>query len=104
MTAEFITALAALVAIAISFRSSSFTELRGLFDALKKDFEEYKKEASTKEKEYELKIERLERQIDNYERWITKAIDQIRKAGLTPPTLERNFDGLSPALDNSIDR
>jgi peptidoglycan hydrolase CwlO-like protein len=89
MTAEFITALAALIAIAISFRSASFTELRGLFETLKGDFEKYKKEASDKEKEYEAKIESLERQIDNYERWITAAIDEIRKLGGTPPPMER---------------
>jgi uncharacterized protein Yka (UPF0111/DUF47 family) len=91
MTAEFITALAALVAIAISFRSASFTELRSLFETLKKDFEEYKKEASTKEKEYEMKIERLERQIDNYERWITAAMEHFRKAGIIPPPLMDNY-------------
>jgi len=87
MSAEFITALAALIAIAISFRSASFTELRTLFEELKKDFDSYKKEASAKEKEYELKIEKLERQIDNYERWITAAIEHFRQAGLTPPPL-----------------
>jgi uncharacterized protein Yka (UPF0111/DUF47 family) len=92
MTAEFITALAALIAIAISFRSSSFTELRSMLDVLKKDFEDYKKEASAKEKEYEMKIERLERQIDNYERWITSAIDLFRKSGINPPPLTENYD------------
>lgn len=93
MTAEFITALAALIAIAISFRSASFTELRSLFDALKRDFEEYKKEVSSKEKEYEMKIERLERQIDNYERWITAALDKLIKAGIVPPPLaEAGYD------------
>ena len=39
MSAEFITALAALIAIAISFRSASFTELRTLFEEHKKDFD-----------------------------------------------------------------
>lgn len=93
MTAEFITALAALVAIAISFRSSSFTELRGLFDALKKDFEDYKDDAREREKQYEEKIARLERQVDNYERWITAALEQFRRAGITPPPLaEAGYD------------
>jgi TolA-binding protein len=90
MTAEFITALAALIAIAISFRSASFTELRGLFETLKGDFEKYKKEASDKEKEYEAKILSLERQIDNYERYIARLIAQLQRANIVPETMERH--------------
>jgi len=88
MTPEFITALAAIIAIAISFRTASHTELRSLFDTLRNDFEKYKKDAESKEERYQNRIEGLERQVDNYERWMTAALAEIRRLGGTPPPWE----------------
>ena len=88
MSPEFITALAAIIAIAISFRTASHTELRSLFDTLRNDFEKYKKDAESKEERYQKRIEGLERQIDNYERYITRLIKQLEKAGILPEKME----------------
>ena len=81
MTPEFITALAALIAIAISFRTASHTELRSLFDTLRLDFDRYKKESQEREDKYEKQIEGMEKEItaltrqnENFKRYIARPV------------------------------
>lgn len=95
MTAEYLTALAALVAIAISFRTSSHTELRSLYDSLRTDFDKYKKDSEAKEEKYEKKIEEMQTEIDaltkhgdNYKRYITRLIAQLEWAQIVPVKMD----------------
>lgn len=95
MTAEYLTALAALVAIAISFRTSSHTELRSLYDSLRTDFDKYKKDSEAKEEKYEKKIEDMQTEIDaltkqgdNYKRYITRLIAQLERAQIVPVKMD----------------
>lgn len=95
MTAEYLTALAALVAIAISFRTSSHTELRSLYDSLRTDFDKYKKDSEAKEEKYEKKIEEMQTEIDaltkqgdNYKRYITRLIAQLERAQIVPVKMD----------------
>lgn len=91
MNAEYLTALAAIIAIAISFRTSSHTELRSLYDSLRADF----KQAQDREERYEKRIEELEkevqaltRQADNYKRYITRLIAQLEQAQIVPVKMD----------------
>lgn len=95
MTPEFITALAAIIAIAISFRTASHTELRSLFDTLRLDFDRYKKESQEREDKYEKQIDDMEKEItaltrqnENFKRYIARLINQLEKAGILPEKME----------------
>lgn len=95
MTAEYLTAIAVLIGIAISFRTASHTELRSLFDALRGDFDKYKREAQDRENKYEVKIEAMEQEInslmrqnENYKRYITRLIAQLEKASIIPVSMD----------------
>ncbi len=88
MTAEYLTAIAVVIGIAISFRTASHTELRSLFDTLRSDFDKYKKEAQDKEKEMEKEIKTLTVQNENYKRYITRLIAQLEKASIIPVSMD----------------
>lgn len=89
MTAEYLTALAVLIGIAISFRTTSHTELRSLYDALRSDFERYKKESEAKEEAAEKKINELERKVIKYERYINKLISQLEHNSIVPEPMDK---------------
>ena len=89
MTAEYLTALAVLIGIAISFRTTSHTELRSLYDALRNDFERYKKESEAKEEAAEKKINELERKVIKYERYINKLISQLEHNSIVPEPMDK---------------
>ena len=88
MTAEYLTAIAVVIGIAISFRTASHTELRSLFDTLRSDFDKYKKEAQDKEREMEKEIKTLTLQNENYKRYITRLIAQLEKASIIPVSMD----------------
>ena len=88
MTAEYLTAIAVVIGIAISFRTASHTELRSLFDTLRSDFDKYKKEAQDKEREMEKEIKTLTVQNENYKRYITRLIAQLEKASIIPVSID----------------
>ena len=88
MTAEYLTAIAVVIGIAISFRTASHTELRSLFDTLRSDFDKYKKEAQDKEREMEKEIKTLTVQNENYKRYITRLIAQVEKASIIPVSMD----------------
>ncbi len=88
MTAEYLTAIAVVIGIAISFRTASHTELRSLFDTLRSDFDKYKKEAQDKEREMEKEIKTLTVQNENYKRYITRLIAQLEKASIIPVSMD----------------
>lgn len=96
MTAEYLTALAVLIGIAISFRTTSHTELRSLYDALRNDFEKaeakfekYKKDAEAKEEAAEKKINSLELKVIRYERYINKLISQLEHNSIVPEPMDK---------------
>ena len=89
MTAEYLTALAVLIGIAISFRTTSHTELRSLYDALRSDFERYKKESEAKEEAAEKKINELELKVIRYERYINKLISQLEHNSIVPEPMDK---------------
>ncbi len=93
--AQIITALVLLGGFFLSMRSTSYNELKGLFDSLKKDFDEYKRESKDREKEYEDKIEAMEkdlttmtRQNANFKRYIAKLIAQLEAAKIIPEPMQ----------------
>lgn len=88
MTAEYLTAIAVVIGIAISFRTASHTELRSLFDTLRSDFDKYKKEAQDKEREMEKEIKTLTVQNENYKRYITRLIAQLENASIIPVSMD----------------
>lgn len=95
MNAEYLVALAALIGVAISFRTASHTELRNLFDTLRGDFDKYKRESQDRETRYEQKIDAMEteinslmRQNENYKRYITRLIAQLEKASIIPVSMD----------------
>lgn len=88
MSPEFITALAAIIAIAISFRTTAFSELKTVLTEHKDEIDKIKKERKEEAEEYEKRIAGLEKQIDNYERYITRLIRQLERAGLVPDKME----------------
>ena len=95
MTPEFITALAAIIARAISFRTASHTELRSLFDTLRNDFDKYKKDSQDREDRYEKQIDDMEKEItaltrqnENFKRYIARLITQLEKAGILPEKMD----------------
>lgn len=95
MTAEYLTALAAIVAIAISFRTSSHTELRSLYDSLREDFRKYRVEAEEREARLEKRltesdenIGKLKKQIIRYEKYISKLIRQLEENNIIPFSID----------------
>jgi len=88
MSPEFITALAAIIAIAISFRTTAFSELKTVLGEHKDEIDKIKKERKEEAAEYEKRIAGLEKQIDNYEWYITRLIRQLERAGLVPDKME----------------
>ena len=101
-------ALVILIPAFISFRTTSFNEMRSVLslykeqvDALEKTLDELKIERREERAGYdrtinEMKIEitilaeknnALERQIDNYERYVIMLIDRIKQLGGVPPVM-----------------
>jgi septal ring factor EnvC (AmiA/AmiB activator) len=104
-----------IVAIAISFRTTSFSELKNLLDTYKNELEDEKEERRKERVDYNVEreqlrweikkikedneakdviinqlsqeIKTLERQNDNYKQWMTQAIAEIIRVGGTPPTM-----------------
>ena len=89
MNAEYLTALAVLIGIAISFRTTSHTELRSLYDALRGDFDRYQTEARKREKEADDKINDLERKVIKYERYINRLISQLEHNSIVPEPMDK---------------
>jgi septal ring factor EnvC (AmiA/AmiB activator) len=103
------------VAIAISFRTTSFNELKSLLADYKKELEDEKEERKKERANYNVEreqliweikkikedneakdklisdmaqeIKNLERQNDNYKQWMTQAIAEINRVGGTPPPM-----------------
>jgi hypothetical protein len=89
MNAEYLTALAVLIGIAISFRTTSHTELRSLYDALRNDFDKYRTEARKREEEADDKINDLERKVIKYERYISRLISQLEHNSIVPEPMDK---------------
>lgn len=104
-----IIALVAIGTFWLSARSTSYTELKGLFDTLKTEFNAYKTESDMEKKQLEKQIKILEEsnekkdleiaaledinktlinQGDNYKRYITRLIRQLETARIIPEKFE----------------
>lgn len=107
-----IIALVAIGTFWLSARSTSYTELKALFDTLKEDFKTYKKESDIEKDRLEKHIEMLQEsnekkdkeiealedinktlinQGDNYKRYITRLIRQLENAQIIPEKFD-NID------------
>jgi hypothetical protein len=90
-TAEFTQLLIALVAVGgfiLSMRSTSYTELKGLYSDIRRDFEDYKKQSEKKETEYEQKVDELATLNEKFRRYIDRLIRQLEKNGITPEKMD----------------
>jgi len=92
-----ITVLVALGGFFLSMRSTSYAELKGLFDTLRTDFDKYKIQTEAKEAKYEKKIEEMQNEIDtltkqgdNYKRYITRLIAQLERAQIIPVKMDED--------------
>jgi len=113
MSAEFITGLATLIAVIISLRSTSYTELKGLYDSIRNDFDNFKEASKKREDAYEVEIKSLKdegqrkdgrieklqeemeaqvRQNDNFKRYIARLINQLEKAQIVPEKMPGDSD------------
>lgn len=84
--AQIITAFVLLGGFILSARSTSYNELKGLFDSLKKDSEEREKKMDT----MEMEIKTLTRQNISFKRYISKLIAQLEEAKITPAVMEED--------------
>lgn len=104
-----------IIAVAISFRTTSFMELKTVLEGYKTELEAEKKERENERSKSEVEraqlhweigkikeenkakdviidqmaqeIRNLERQNDNYKTWMTQAIAEINRVGGTPPQM-----------------
>jgi predicted PurR-regulated permease PerM len=101
-------ALVVIVPLIISFRTTSFVEMKNIVSELKELIKKYETDLQViqlerkqeqidyRKKVMELEeiinsmgseIKRLERENDNYKNWMTKAIIEIKRTGGTPPPM-----------------
>jgi predicted PurR-regulated permease PerM len=101
-------ALVVIVPLIISFRTTSFVEMKNIVSELKELIKKYETDLQViqlerkqeqidyRKKVMELEeiinsmgseIKRLERENDNYKNWMTKAITEINRTGGTPPEM-----------------
>ena len=76
------------VPLFISFRTTSFVEMKSVVAELKELIAKYEKDLEVMEtviNSMGTEIRRLERENDNYKIWMTKAITEINRTGGTPP-------------------
>jgi hypothetical protein len=83
-----IAASGTLLSIFLSLRSTSYTELKGLYEILRKDFDALKAERKLDEEKYEFQIACLEKRIKSFEKYITKLIKQLEAAGVAPEKMD----------------
>ena len=102
-----------ITAVAISFRTTSFTELKSILEGYKVELDNEKDERKKEQASYNIEreqfkweitnikkdnlakdviieqmsqeIKNLERQNDNYKTWMTRAIAEINRVGGIPP-------------------
>jgi len=86
--AQIITAIILVGGFFLSMRSTSFTELKTLYEKLKQDFEDYREESRAKEDEYKRQIDDLESTVDKFKKYISRLIRQLEKNGITPEKFE----------------
>jgi predicted PurR-regulated permease PerM len=92
-------ALVVIVPLIISFRTTSFVEMKNIVSELKELIKKYETDLQVIQLERKLmeleeiinsmgsEIKRLERENDNYKNWMTKAIIEIKRTGGTPPPM-----------------
>lgn len=86
--AQIITAFILVGGFFLSMRSTSFNELKLLYENLKKDFEDYKEESKAQEDKYMKQIEELESAVEKFKRYISRLIKQLEQNGIAPEKLE----------------
>lgn len=72
----------------LSTRSTSFNELKSLYENIRKDFEDYKETSEKKEVEYEHKVDNLLKENNRFKKYIARLIAQIERIGETPEKMD----------------
>ena len=86
-TLQLLTAITIAGGFFLSMKSTSFNELRTLYDAMRREFDEYKKDSAAKENEYEKKVDNLIRQNERFKKYISVLIRQLEKNNITPDSM-----------------
>jgi len=96
--AEFAQILVALVAFGgflLSMQSTSYNELHGLYESVRKDnetirrdFDQYKKDSEEKEGEYEKRVDELVKQVQRFRRYIDVLIKQLQQNNIVPHKMD----------------
>jgi hypothetical protein len=88
--ASFLIAIVTIGSFFLAIRSTSYNELRGLYDALKDDFEEYKEDSKKSRADMESEIKMLTRQNTAFKKYIDRLIEQLEGAKIVPVKMEEN--------------
>ena len=72
----------------LSMRSTSYNELKILYESLKNDFDEYKEESKDRRNEMEQEIKTLTSQNEMFKRYISKLIAHLEKVGEIPDKMD----------------